>query len=300
MKVLATADLHYNHPRSRPLAIAEIEQINHQRFDVLLLAGDTAIGDGDELERCLSSFTFAGPKAFICGNHELWTHGNDSYELFTKTLPKRVRALGWHWLERDPLIVGDTAFVGTIGWYDYSLAPDHLKIPSRFYEAKISPGAAARLWEHGQLVKPDGEMAADITEQHLEIVARWNDGRYVKLHRSDKEFLQECLDGLRASLEQTRSVPRVIAVVHHLPFRELLPPMRSATWDFVWAYLGAQAVGELLMEYPNVSHVLCGHTHLAMEQQIGHLRAINIGSGYRHKRIVTLELPDSPVSPTVC
>lgn len=293
MKLLATADLHYNHPRSRPLAIELINEINDEQFDVLVLAGDTAVADGDELEQCLSSFTFAGPKLFICGNHELWTRGPDSYDIFTKTLPKRVRELGWHYLEGAPVIIAGTAFVGSIGWYDYSFAPDHLGIAARFYQAKISPGAAIRFWEHAQLVKPDGIMASDVTPQQLEVVARWNDGRHVKLHRSDSAFLQECLDGLRASLEQVRGADRVIAVTHHLPFRELLPPKHTATWDFIWAYLGSPALGELIMQYPNVSHVFCGHTHLAMERQIGHLNAINIGSGYRQKRFVTLELPDS-------
>lgn len=291
MKLLATADLHYNHPRSRPLAIDLISQINREQFDVLLLAGDTAVGDGDDLEQCLSSFTFAGPKLFICGNHELWTRSHDSYDIFNRTLPKRVRDLGWHYLERDPLVIGNTAFVGSVGWYDYTFAPDHLGIAPRFYQAKISPGAAARFWEHAQLVKPDGIMASDVTPEQLEVVARWNDGRHVKLHRSDSAFLQECIQGLHDSLETVRDAPRIVVATHHLPFREILPPRRSATWDFVWAYLGSQAMGDLIRQYASVSHVLCGHTHLPMEQRIGHLEAINIGSGYRQKRFITLDLP---------
>src|SRR3569623_2428781 len=102
MRLLATADLHFNHPRSRALAIDLIDQMNAAGGDVLLLAGDTAVADGDDLEQCLSRVRFAGPKLFLCGNHELWTRGSASYHAFTVDLPARVRALGWHWLETDP------------------------------------------------------------------------------------------------------------------------------------------------------------------------------------------------------
>lgn len=287
MRVLATADLHFNHPRSRELAIDFIGQVNRQQFDVLLVIGDTAHGDGDEIEKCLAMFSFAGAKLFVCGNHELWTRGDDSYHKFTHELPQRVRNAGWHWLEGDPLVIDSVGFVGSVGWYDYSLAPHHLGIPTRFYQAKVSPGAAARLVEHEHLVKD----AADVTEQHLEIVARWNDGRYARLHRDDVQFLEELLEGLRRSLEKVRGCRQVIAAVHHLPFAQMLPPRRNATWDFAWAYLGSKAIGELLLQYANVSHLLCGHSHLSMEHQVGHIRAINIGSRYRHKLSVMLELP---------
>ncbi len=102
MRLLATADLHYNHRRSRPLAEQVIHDINAAGGDVLLVIGDTASADGDALEECLSRFHWAGPKLFVAGNHELWTAGPDSHHLFTHVLPGRVRALGWQWLQTDP------------------------------------------------------------------------------------------------------------------------------------------------------------------------------------------------------
>src|SRR5436190_20249004 len=102
MRLLVTADLHYDHPKSKGLADDLIDQMNAAGGDVLLIVGDTAAAEGDALERCLSRFTFAGPKLFVAGNHELWTRGDDSYHLFHVGLPERVRALGWQWLEREP------------------------------------------------------------------------------------------------------------------------------------------------------------------------------------------------------
>jgi 3',5'-cyclic AMP phosphodiesterase CpdA len=289
MRLLVTADLHFNHPRSRPLAEDLIGQMNRAGGDVLLLVGDTAVADGDVLEQCLSRFEFPGPKLFVAGNHELWTTGDvDSYQLLQTVLPRRVRALGWHWLQSDPFRAGEIAFVGTVGWYDYSLAPADLGIPRRFYEHKISPGAAERFPEqYGHLFAN----ADDIPPATREVFARWNDAKFVRLGgRSDEQFLTELLDTLRAQLDSLHDAPRVIAAVHHLPFRELLPPPRNAQWDFAKAFLGSPRMGELLQAYSNVTKVYCGHSHYAAEAQVGHIHAVNIGSGYRAKVFKTVEL----------
>ena len=285
MRLLATADLHYNHPRSRDSADEVIDLINLEQFDVLLLVGDTAAGDGDALEQCLSRFTFTGPRLFVAGNHELWTHGDDSYRLFREELPRRVRELGWKWLQSEPYSEGDVAVVGSLGWYDYSFAQQSLGIPHRFYAAKVSPGVAERLEEYRHLL----EQADDVGPAAREVVARWNDGRFVKLHRSDEAFLEEQLTDLRTQLDGLRDMSTVIAAVHHLPFAELLPPSHNAQWDFAKAYLGSGAIGELLQRYDNVRHVLCGHSHFEARARVGHVDAVNIGSGYRWKTWVTLD-----------
>lgn len=288
MRLLVTTDLHYNHARSRPVAEEVIGRMNAAGGDVLLLVGDTSIADGDSLEQCLSLFQFSGPKLFVAGNHELWTHGPDSYALFTTELPARVRAAGWRWLEGDPFISGHAAIVGSIGWYDYSFAQPGLGIPKRFYQHKISPGAAERLEEHAHLL----EQRDDIAPVGASVVARWNDGQFVKLHRSDEAFLAERLADLRRQLQSLRDVPHVVAAIHHLPFRDLLPPPRNSQWDFTKAYLGSEAIGDLLLEFPNVRQVFCGHSHFPARARVGHIDAVNIGCGYGWKSFQQVELPD--------
>ena len=81
----------------------------------------------------------------------------------------------------------------------------------------------------------------------------------------------------------------VIAAIHHLPFAQLLPPSHNAQWDFAKAYLGAARMGQLLLQYPNINTLLCGHSHFAAEAQIDHIHAINIGSGYRAKQCLMID-----------
>jgi predicted phosphodiesterase len=286
MRLLVTADLHYNHPKSRALADDLIDQINTTGGDVLLLVGDTAVSDGEVLEQCLARFRFAGPKLFVAGNHELWTHGPDSYAIFRKHLPRRMRALGWHWLQDEPFITDDVTIVGSVGWYDYSFAQASLSIPRRFYEAKVSPGAAEHLEEWAFLLERDD----DLSPHARSVVARWNDGRFVKLHRSDAAFVGELCEQLEAELAAASSARRVIAAIHHLPFRELLPPPRTAQWDFAKAYLGSARLGEMLLRFANVTDVFCGHSHFPAEATVGHVHAVNIGSGYRSKTFKALDV----------
>lgn len=286
MRLLATADLHYNHLKSRSSADKLIGRINEEKFDVLLIIGDTAAADSDALEQCLSGIRVTGPKLFVAGNHELWTHGDDSYRVFKDELPRRVRALGWRWLQDEPFRSGDVAIVGSVGWYDYSFAQASLGIPERFYERKVSPGVAERLDEYRDLMARTN----DVGPVARDVVARWNDGRFVRLHRSDDAFLAELLADLRAQLDSLRDVPTVVVAVHHLPFAELLPPPRNIQWDFARAYLGSEQIGKLLLEFPNVRHALCGHSHFPARARVGHIDAVNIGSGYRCKTSVTLDL----------
>ena len=294
MRILATADLHYNHGKSRRLADELIDRINKTDFDLLLLIGDTATADGDAIEQCLSRFTFPGPKLFVAGNHELWTHGDDSHRLFKEDLPRRIKNLGWHWLEANPFITDHFAIVGSIGWYDYSFAQPQLGIPRRFYEQKVSPGAADQLDRHRHLL----EQADDVPPHAREIFARWNDGQFVKLHRTDEQFLDELLHDLRRQLESLKNKP-ILAAIHHLPFADLLPPSHNAQWDFAKAYLGSEKLGQLLLQFPNITTLLCGHSHFPAETQIDHIRAVNIGSGYRSKQSVILESTATTTTPTI-
>ena len=286
MRLIVTADLHYNHPGSKPVAQELIAEMNRAGGDVLLLVGDTAVADGDCLEECLGLFEFAGPKLFVPGNHDLWTTGPGGYEVFAAELPRRVREAGWHWLQGEPLRLGEIGFAGSLGWYDYAFAAAGLGIPRRFYEHKISPGAAARLSEHAGLL--DG--ADDIGPAGRDVVARWNDAKFVRLGRSDEAFLAELLAALRGQLEALRDAPGVVAAVHHLPFAGLLPPTRRDQRDFAKAYLGSPRIGDLLLEFPNVRLALSGHSHFPAEAQVGHVRAVNIGSGYRAKTFRTFEV----------
>ena len=295
MRLFVTADLHYNHRHSRPLADELIDRMNADARpgDGVLVVGDTASSDGVELEQCLSRFTFSGPKLVVAGNHELWTRGPDSHRLFVEELPARVRAIGCSRTVALAFSLADgTAVAGSIGWYDYGFALPHLGIPRRFYEQKISHAAATRFTEYAHLL----EKTDDISPAGMEVAARWNDGRHVRLHRSDEQFLAErmtALDRDLSSLDANPSIRRVIVGVHHVPAAELMPPKPPdpvvTGKAFAGAFLGSPAIGEMLRRHPKISHVFCGHSHFPARSEVGHFHGVNIGSGYRMKMFEVVE-----------
>ena len=301
MRLLITADLHYNHAKSRPSAEDVAARMNRAGGDAVLLVGDAASGDGEDLERCLDLFDLSGPKLFVAGNHDLWTRRGDSRALFEEELPRRVRGAGWRWLEGEPFVAGRSAVVGSVGWYDYSFANESLGIPRDFYAAKTSPGAVAMTGEPAELV----DQVSELPEAARDVVARWNDGKFVSLGVDDVTFLEKCISRLEKDLGAVASAETVVAAVHHVPLVELLPShtmpqaaagRRGRGIRFARAYLGSGRLGEAVLRFPNVRHLVCGHSHVAAQAVVqgagGPVAAVNVGGGYRDKRFIALDLPD--------
>jgi predicted phosphohydrolase len=286
MRLLATADLHLNHPRSQQSARDLVEEMNREPADVVLLVGDAGVADQDWIEQCLSLLTFAGPKLFVPGNHEFWTKRPLDFFQIETELAQRLRNLGWTWLPDSPFVAGDVAIVGSVGWYDYSFAEPSLGIPNAFYKAKVSPASVLMTEEPPELV----EIARLLPPTSSHTTARWNDGRFIKLPIDDAALVNRECDRLRTQLESLRPMRSVLAAIHTVPFAELMPTRIGGQWDFARAYLGASRLGETIRVFDNVTHVVCGHSHTPAEQRIGAINGINIGAGYRLKRFVTLDL----------
>ena len=98
MKLVATADLHYDIARSATPARRVAEVICGLRADALLVLGDAAGRDVGILRECLHLFDrFDGPRFFVAGNHDIWTDpGQDTIERLEHTLPEVCREAGFH------------------------------------------------------------------------------------------------------------------------------------------------------------------------------------------------------------
>ncbi len=290
MKVLVTADLHYDIARSQESARRVARQACALGGDALVLVGDTAGAEMDPWRQCLGLFQrFAGLRLFVPGNHCLWCRqGEDSLHRYEHVLPEAAAEAGFSVLDHQPVAAGEVGLVGSVGWYDYSLADESLGIPKDFYRAKVAPGAAAYLEEHRDLVD---RHRGHLTAEHLAIGSRWMDGQHVRLPISDEEFVHRLAEKLERQLaELAARVERIAAFVHHLPFAELVPADRPPQFAFAAAYMGAARLGEVLLACEKVTHVFCGHSHWGDAQRIGHLNVLNVGSTYTDKRLLMVDL----------
>lgn len=288
MRLLVTADLHVNHPRSRESAIDLINQMNRAGGDGVLLVGDTAVGEPSILEEALARFSDRFVlRLFVPGNHELWSNASDGVSLLESQLPARVESVGWRWLMNGPVDLTDCwTIVGSLGWYDHSFAEPSLEIAPVFYERHVSPGATLLTQTPSDLI--DAARASSPAAQS--VVARWNDRKMTRTSIDDALLCRSLVDKLADQIDSIDSSRRVIAAVHTVPFAELLPPRRNATFDFARAYLGSRAIGAMLKSKASVQTAICGHSHFPARARIGPIDAINIGAGYREKRFETIDV----------
>ena len=161
MRVVVTSDLHYNIARSKKPTRAIADRICNAGGDILIFAGDTAAGRAAEFEEAFALFdAFRGPRLAIAGNHDIWTTGgDDSFHRYENDLHEICRRSGVHYLDAEPYYAGECAIVGSMGWYDFSFRAARLRIPLRFYQSKVAPGAAERLDDHQHLFERQHDVA---------------------------------------------------------------------------------------------------------------------------------------------
>jgi len=257
-RVIHTSDLHYGYSEEGDASTREMAfEICARGGDALVITGDMAIRNPQRLHECLALFEgFDGPRAFVAGNHDLWCPPSDPMTRYTTLLAEIGEDHGFHYLERTPLFVGDVAFVGSVGWYDYEFKNPDLDVDPKCYTTGSWPG-----------------------------VTSWNDRHWMPWELSDEEFTSMCVDSLARQLQTAREKANtIVACLHHLPFRELvLYRPDKPDHEFCNAFTGSPRFGEALLAEPRAELVLCGHVHRAADVTVGHVRAVTNGSSYRAK-----------------
>src|SRR5579862_6674718 len=203
MRLALTADLHWGHTAAGDAATrAIVERLAELQTDGLVIAGD--VGTGPHFSACLEHFAgIPGERMLVPGNHDLWTvdPAPASLDLWERELPRIAAEHGFRCLDAEPYVSpdGTEAVVGSINWYDYSLADPQVEVvyprAREMYAAKLFPNA------------------------------RHNDGRFVRLGMSDDAFTERVVERFRAQLTGLpESVNKVTVVQHHPPIRELFFP----------------------------------------------------------------------------
>jgi len=289
LRILASSDLHYNLPRSRPGVRDLAKQVAHRGADVLVLAGDIAGTKLSDFAEALELFEpFKNQKLLVAGNHDLWVDADgDSHSKWAEELPELAKQYDFRMLDCGELIVDDVAFVGNVGWYDYTFRRDDLAIPMRFYEAKIGPGFAAATPELEFLLEPRSELQ----RRHFRITTAWQDGRYVDLPFGDVEFTDRLIGRLEEQLVRAANkVDKIVSVIHHLPHRELVRYRGEISWDFAAAFLGSPRFSQVLGGYDQVRLCLSGHSHRADCIRDNGVEYVTIGSNYTKKALMEFQL----------
>jgi len=242
MKICCLGDIHYGGSIEWLSYIVDNYIREYSReCDVAVIVGDvTTSGDLQHLVEALSIIKGALniPLLVIPGNHDIYVspqeqdRGNNSL-LKLSLFNDLVEKLACVALMKRPYIVDGVGFVGSIGWYDYSFAPDYLGLTLEDFKAKAFG------------------------------LSIWADRDYVKLPMSDEEFTLYLLNKFEEDIKRIYDeVNKMVAVMHHVPFRELVTYKLRPEWDYFSTYMGSESFGYIIKKYNSkVKLVLYGHSH---------------------------------------
>jgi hypothetical protein len=183
---------------------------------------------------------------------------------YYQLLPALCRAAGVHPLWLEPYVLGEVAFCGSLGWYDYSLRNVELDthITVQDYRRKTFQDL---IWNDGRFV-------------HW-LAAETSDGTRKRL--SDEAITAHMVQALAQQLQDVEShVQHIVGVTHMLPFRSMMHYRHEARADYFGAFMGSVLLGEVWQSCPKVTLVLAGHTHRQITVQVGRMTAFTSPVGY--------------------
>jgi putative phosphoesterase len=266
MKIIATSDIHYDliYTVDNLIHMSKfISNLEQEKSDILIIAGDTVGLGWAKLNECLRMFSTVAPvRLMVLGNHDYWSADKMTFK-HLEHLEKIISSHGFHLLDKGPKVIKKVGFAGNCGWYDYSFASASTLPKGTSYQNKTF----------------DGEIY-------------WNDVNFVDLGKTDGDYTSQLVDQLEKDIEfLEKKVETIVAVTHHIGFEEMV--IRKDTnpaWSFGNAFMGSKLIGEMLLKHPKVKYHICGHIHARSEVKKGSLVSINPGSDYQIKRFSTLEL----------
>ena len=260
MKIGLISDLHTDATQAnRDITPFLIDAIKAADLDVFVLAGDIT-PKLTEFYEILAEFNKANltcHKLFVPGNHDIWVsnQANMTSEQKCRVIAEICRDNNFHPINTNTQIIENVGFCGTIGWYDYTYASDKYDFTQEQYAEKELMGTV------------------------------WSDKRYVNWTETDPEVAHRFEKELEQQIASLKNkVQRIIVVTHHVPFRECIRYRGELPWDYFRAFYGSVGLGEICLKEPLISHVLFGHIHYPVNQQIGTVKAICAPIGYFHEQ----------------
>lgn len=279
-RIAFASDLHVDiTPGNQRLLPHLAEEFRRLEADAIVLAGDIANSLSGWREALIHFNEIKVPKFVIPGNHDVWIEsqralrrGQDSAWKYRVALPECAREFGFHYLPGRPLVLGDTGFAGSLGWYDYSLRDkrlDGVLSKADYDRGEFREGS----WN-------DIRYAAWLREPYAD------DWRRRRARIGNIEICKIMRDELDRDLQQIAGqVSKLVVAIHTAPIERALD--RGAAPDPFDAYEGSVEYGILLKEFASQRSlvVICGHRHKPLDIEEDGVRVMRNPIGYLHREI---------------
>jgi putative phosphoesterase len=246
MIIAYTSDIHIDTSKENFMTLKRMRQkLKQKEPDIFIIAGDigaylTSVQDALSVFRDLDI-----KKIFIPGNHDIWKEdGHNSYEKYFFLLPDIARENNFIPLWIKPIVINGIGFCGSMGWYDYSLRNPKMRFSMKDYARKEYNGSVWMDKNNALFVDKEKRMRdTEITEL---------------LYR---RFVKDC----ESIYHKSRII---IAVLHHVPFKEMIHTKNKPDWDYFSAFMGSTKFGEYLLKKKKGKLVISGHQHVKKKVEI--------------------------------
>lgn len=234
MKVGILSDIHtdVNFREGNRVEDAIVRNIKSNAIDILVIAGDVSadykytLNVLNELEQKTSTKI-----VFVPGNHDIWNKNYSNKK--TLDIYKQLQDFQGN-LSRESIIVGDWAFVGDIGWYDYSFGAN--------------------------------EYSIDEFSKGMGFHRQWQDKVFVNWGKSDIDMNEFFYNKLKEQLEMVKD-KKIILVTHMVIHEAFIVPETREMWKYFNGFLGSNKYISLIEEY-NIKYAIMGHVHYRRTKKI--------------------------------
>ena len=318
MRFGVISDLHIDEKqRYRTMIIEELKNIVREKgISHLIIAGDISSGNLKALETFFKLLRTHIPAQllFVPGNHDVWVQPSraqglenlplenkrvtSSWEKYNRILPLICAENEVHYLPNTPVLSNTTLILGNMGWYDYSFRNPLFNFSLKDYERKTYQGMYWSDLHFALWFKESKEKNSDIevTEELLQ-----------KLKKDYEK-------GIQLAKSRNVVITKIVFVLHHIPFNELVIFKNKAEWDYFSAFMGSEKFGkfivsikeqeqEMLISNSNPSLeilVYCGHTHFVKSASVqtknGTIFARTVPLGYTSELLISTHNPKETIT----
>ncbi len=246
VRLLILSDLH--------LEFAKFQPPDADLYDIVVLAGDIAVGV-QAVHWARRPLNFDGkPVVFVPGNHEFY---NSERTRMLRELREAAAGSNVHLLDRDQVILGGVRFLGATLWTDFEL-----DVAQGTDVAQAMREATRGLNDFGGAIR---ERQADSTSTH-----RFSPPDAAREHAIGRTWLHERLQAPVAAC-----VVATVVVTHHAPSARSMDPI----------YEGSNLNPCFYSELPEsffhtVSLWIHGHNHSSSDYRHHHTRVVANPRGY--------------------